>query len=75
MEEFKYLGVLFTNDRVKDLEIDLRLGQEAALMRSLYWTGLVKSALSHKAKYSVFGLHPHPHSMVMSLGMAWSSPE
>ncbi|KAL6482070.1 hypothetical protein MHYP_G00101500 [Metynnis hypsauchen] len=54
VEEFKYLGVLFTSDGKRDREIGRRLGQAAAVMRSLYRTVVVKRELSHKAKLSVY---------------------
>ncbi|KAL7853999.1 hypothetical protein AOLI_G00208430 [Acnodon oligacanthus] len=54
MEEFKYLGVLFTSDGKRDREIGRRLGQATAVMRSLYWTVVVKRELSQKVKLSVY---------------------
>ncbi|KAL6484891.1 hypothetical protein MHYP_G00069360 [Metynnis hypsauchen] len=46
--------VLFTSDGKRDREIGHRLGQVAAVMRSLYRTVVVKRELSHKAKLSVY---------------------
>ena len=46
VEEFKYLGVLFTIDR--------RIGAASAVMRSLYWSVVVKREFSRKAKLSIY---------------------
>jgi len=54
VEEFKYLGVLFTSDGRRDNEISRRLGQAAAVMQSLSQTVVVKRELSLKAKLSIF---------------------
>ncbi|KAK3507907.1 hypothetical protein QTP70_002569 [Hemibagrus guttatus] len=42
VEEFKYLGVLFTSEGRMDREIDRRIGATAAVMRSMYWSVVVK---------------------------------
>ena len=36
MEEFEYLGVLFTNEGRTEREMDRRIGAAAAVMRPLY---------------------------------------
>ncbi|KAK3566533.1 hypothetical protein QTP86_034036 [Hemibagrus guttatus] len=41
VEEFKYLGVLFTSEGSMDREIDRRIGAAAAVMRSVYWSVVV----------------------------------
>ncbi|KAK3561854.1 hypothetical protein QTP86_017487, partial [Hemibagrus guttatus] len=54
VEEFKYLGVLFTSEGRMDREIDRRIGAAAAVMRSMYWSVVVKKELSRKAKLSIY---------------------
>ncbi|KAK3572560.1 hypothetical protein QTP86_000430 [Hemibagrus guttatus] len=53
VEEFKYLGVLFTSEGRMDREIDRRIGAAAAVMRSMYQSVVVKKELSQKAKLSI----------------------
>ncbi|KAI3377130.1 hypothetical protein L3Q82_000319 [Scortum barcoo] len=38
VEEFKYLGVLFTSEGKMEREIDRRIGAASAVMRSVYRT-------------------------------------
>ncbi|KAK3566414.1 hypothetical protein QTP86_032266 [Hemibagrus guttatus] len=54
VEEFKYLGVLFTSEGRMDHEIDRRIGAAAAVMRSMYRPVVVKKKLSRKAKLSIY---------------------
>ncbi|KAK3516473.1 hypothetical protein QTP70_016707, partial [Hemibagrus guttatus] len=54
VEEFKYLGVLFTSEGRMDCEIDRRIGAAAAVMRSMYRSVVVKKELSQKAKLSIY---------------------
>uniref|UniRef100_A0A3B3BLN8 Reverse transcriptase domain-containing protein n=2 Tax=Oryzias melastigma TaxID=30732 RepID=A0A3B3BLN8_ORYME len=54
VEEFKYLGVLFTSDGRSEREIDRRIGAASAIMRSLYRSVVVKRELSQKAKLSIY---------------------
>ncbi|KAK3525020.1 hypothetical protein QTP86_013357 [Hemibagrus guttatus] len=54
VEEFKYLGVLFTSEGRMDCEIDRRIGAAATLMRSMYRSVVVKKELSRKAKLSIY---------------------
>ncbi|KAK3527587.1 hypothetical protein QTP86_026892, partial [Hemibagrus guttatus] len=54
VEEFKYLGVLFTSEGRMDREIDRRIGAAAAVMWSMYWSVVVKKELSRKAKLSIY---------------------
>ncbi|KAK3544073.1 hypothetical protein QTP86_001044 [Hemibagrus guttatus] len=54
VEEFKYLGVLFTSEGRMDYEIDRRIGAVAAVMRSMYRSVVVKKELSRKAKLSIY---------------------
>ncbi|KAI3367070.1 hypothetical protein L3Q82_009271 [Scortum barcoo] len=55
VEEFKYLGVLFTSEGKMEREIDRRIGAASAVMRSVYRTVVVKKAeLSRKAKLSIY---------------------
>ncbi|KAK3574546.1 hypothetical protein QTP86_009546 [Hemibagrus guttatus] len=56
VEEFKYLGVLFTSEGRMDREIDRRIGAAAAVMRSMYRSVVVKKELSRKAKLSIYQL-------------------
>ncbi|KAI3366592.1 hypothetical protein L3Q82_009277 [Scortum barcoo] len=49
VEEFKYLGVLFTSEGKMEREIDRRIGAASAVMRSVYRTvNVVKKELSRK---------------------------
>ncbi|KAI3352252.1 hypothetical protein L3Q82_005230 [Scortum barcoo] len=65
VEEFKYLGVLFTSEGKIEREIDRRIGAASAVMRSVYRTVVVKKEeLSRKAKLSIYrsvNLRSHPH--------------
>ncbi|KAK3529892.1 hypothetical protein QTP86_007210 [Hemibagrus guttatus] len=54
VEEFKYLGVLFTSEGKMDREIDRRIGAAAAVMRSMYRPPVMKKELSRKAKLSIY---------------------
>ncbi|KAI3367105.1 hypothetical protein L3Q82_008170 [Scortum barcoo] len=54
VEEFKYLGVLFTSEGKMEREIDRRIGAASAVMRSVYRTVVVKKELSRKAKLSIY---------------------
>ncbi|KAK3569468.1 hypothetical protein QTP86_031437, partial [Hemibagrus guttatus] len=54
VEEFMYLGVLFTSEGRMDREIDRRIGAAAAVMRSMYRSVVVKKELSRKAKLSIY---------------------
>ncbi|KAK3517140.1 hypothetical protein QTP86_003932 [Hemibagrus guttatus] len=54
VEEFKYLGVLFTSEGRMDREIDRWIGAAAAVMRSMYRSVVVKKELSRKAKLSIY---------------------
>ena len=54
VEEFKYLGVLFTSEGRTECEIDRWIGAAAAVMRSLYWSVVVKRELSRMSKLSIY---------------------
>ncbi|KAK3552841.1 hypothetical protein QTP86_022544 [Hemibagrus guttatus] len=54
VEEFKYLGVLFTSEGRMDCEIDRRIGAAAAVMWSMYRSVVVKKELSRKVKLSIY---------------------
>ncbi|KAK3526805.1 hypothetical protein QTP70_033550 [Hemibagrus guttatus] len=54
VEEFKYLGVLFTSEGRMDREIDRRIGAAAAVMWSMYQSVVVKKELSRKAKLLIY---------------------
>jgi len=50
VEEFKYLGVLFTNEGRMEREIDRRIGAASAVLRALHRPVVVKKELSQKVK-------------------------
>ncbi|KAM4551690.1 putative transposon-derived protein F52C9.6 isoform 1-T3 [Odontesthes bonariensis] len=54
LEEFKYLGVLFTSEGRMEQEIDRRIGAASAVMRALHRPVVVKKELSQKAKLSIY---------------------
>ena len=54
VEEFKYLGILFTSEGRMEREIDRRIGAAAAVLRSLNRSVVVKRELSRKAKLSIY---------------------
>ncbi|TWW64273.1 hypothetical protein D4764_03G0012810 [Takifugu flavidus] len=54
VEEFKYLGVLFTSEGRMEQEIDRRIGAASAVMRTLHRSVVVKRELSRKAKLSIY---------------------
>ncbi|KAK0146684.1 Craniofacial development protein 2 [Merluccius polli] len=54
VEEFKYLGVLFTSEGRMEREIDRRIGAASAVMRTLHRSVVVKRELSRKAKLSMY---------------------
>ncbi|KAK3515996.1 hypothetical protein QTP70_000711 [Hemibagrus guttatus] len=54
VEEFKYLGVLFTSEGRMDREIDRWIGAAAAVTWSTYWSVVVKKELSRKTKLSIY---------------------
>ncbi|KAK3563883.1 hypothetical protein QTP86_004822 [Hemibagrus guttatus] len=54
VEEFKYLGVLFTSEGRMNREIDRRISAAAAVMQSMYQSVVVKKELSRKAKLSIY---------------------
>uniref|UniRef100_A0A8C6W0Z1 Reverse transcriptase domain-containing protein n=1 Tax=Nothobranchius furzeri TaxID=105023 RepID=A0A8C6W0Z1_NOTFU len=56
VEEFKYLGVLFTSEGKLEREINRRIGAASAVMRALYRSVVVKRELSQKAKLSIYRL-------------------
>ena len=54
VEEFKYVGVLFTSEGRKEREIDRRIGAASAVMRALHRSVVVKRELSRKAKLLIY---------------------
>ncbi|TWW52999.1 R2DM Retrovirus-related Pol polyprotein from type II retrotransposable element, partial [Takifugu flavidus] len=54
VEEFKYLGVLFTSEGRMEREIDRRIGAASTVMRALHRSVVVKRELSQKAKLSIY---------------------
>ena len=54
VEEFRYLGILFTSEGRMEREVDRRIGAASAVMRALRRSVLVKRELSRKAKLSVY---------------------
>ncbi|KAK3507901.1 hypothetical protein QTP70_002530 [Hemibagrus guttatus] len=62
VEEFKYLGVLFTSEGRMDGEIDRQIGAVAAVMRSMYRSIVVKNTVSDASGTSPWGGVPSmPH--------------
>ncbi|XP_057696067.1 uncharacterized protein LOC130918404 [Corythoichthys intestinalis] len=54
VEEFKYLGILFTSEGRSEREIDRRIGAASAVLRALNQSLVVKRELSRKAKLSIY---------------------
>ncbi|TWW53707.1 hypothetical protein D4764_0113540, partial [Takifugu flavidus] len=54
VEEFKYLGVLFTSEGRMEQEIDRWISAASAVMRTLHRSVVVKRELSQKAKLSIY---------------------
>ncbi len=54
VEEFKYLGVLFMSKGSMERVIDRWIGAASAVMRSMYWSVVVKKEMSCKAKLSIY---------------------
>ncbi|TWW70927.1 hypothetical protein D4764_17G0004100 [Takifugu flavidus] len=54
VEEFKYLGILFTSEGRMEREIDRRIRAVSAVMRVLNQSVVVKKELSRKAKLSIY---------------------
>ncbi|KAK0147792.1 Craniofacial development protein 2 [Merluccius polli] len=54
VEEFKYLGVLFTSEGRMEQEIDRQIGAASAVMWTLHGSVVVKRELSQKAKLSIY---------------------
>ncbi|TWW70803.1 R2DM Retrovirus-related Pol polyprotein from type II retrotransposable element [Takifugu flavidus] len=53
VEEFKYLGILFTSEGRMEWEIDRQIGAASAVMRALNRSVVVKKELSRKARLSI----------------------
>ncbi|TWW56294.1 hypothetical protein D4764_08G0002810 [Takifugu flavidus] len=54
VEEFKYLGILFTSEGRMKREIDRRIGAASAVMWALNRSAVVKRELSRKARLSIY---------------------
>ena len=54
MEEFKYLGFLFTSEGRMEREFDRQIGAASAVMRALNLSIVVKKELSQKARLSIY---------------------
>ena len=54
VEEFKYLGVLFTSEGKMQHEIDGQIGAASTVMRMLKQSVVMKRELSRKAKLSIY---------------------
>ncbi|KAK3568587.1 hypothetical protein QTP86_009401 [Hemibagrus guttatus] len=61
VEEFKYLGVLFTSEGRMDREIDRWIGAAAAVMWSMYQSVLVKKELRGEALDLPVNLRSYSH--------------
>ncbi|CAN9506880.1 unnamed protein product [Ophioblennius macclurei] len=53
VEEFKYLGILFTSEGRMEQEVDRRIGAASTVMRTLNRSAVMKKELSRKAKLSI----------------------
>ncbi|KAI3363494.1 hypothetical protein L3Q82_011586 [Scortum barcoo] len=69
VEEFKYLGVLFTSEGKMEREIDRRIGAASAVMRSVYRTVVVKKELSRKFEALDLPVNLRSH---LTYGHLWS---
>jgi len=56
VEEFKYLGTLFTSDGKWEQEMERQIGASSAVMRALLWSVVVKREVSQKGKLSIYWL-------------------
>ncbi|CAM1312533.1 Uncharacterised protein r2_g2296 [Pycnogonum litorale] len=54
LEKFEYLGVVFTSDGRRDIELDTRMSAAGAIMRQLQRSVLLSRELGVKAKLAVF---------------------
>ncbi|TWW64140.1 hypothetical protein D4764_03G0011480 [Takifugu flavidus] len=54
VEEFKYLGILFTSEGRMEREIDRRIAAASAVMQALNRSIVVKKELSQKARLSIY---------------------
>ena len=54
MEEFKYLGVLFTIEGTIQQEVDRRIRAASAVMKTLKRSVVVKRELSQKTKLLIY---------------------
>lgn len=54
VEKFKYFKVLFTSKSKREREIDRHVSARPAVMRTLYWSVVVKKNLSHMANLPVY---------------------
>ena len=60
LRNFKYLGVLFSDDGKQDGEIDRRIGAATSVLPSLYRSIVTKAELSTKAKMAIFKIVYRP---------------
>ena len=68
VEEFKYLGVLFTSEGRLEREIDRQIGATSVVMQTLHRSVVVKRELSRKAKLSIYQSIFLPALTIMSFG-------
>ncbi|CAM1319476.1 Uncharacterised protein r2_g2780 [Pycnogonum litorale] len=54
VEKFKYLGVVFTSDGRRDIELDTRIAAAGAVMRQLQRLVLLRRELGVRGKLAVF---------------------
>jgi len=54
VETFKYLGVVFTGDGIRNKGIDARIGKANPFLLELYCSAVTKRELSGTTKLSVF---------------------
>jgi len=70
VENFQYLGVIFTSDGRWNREVDTRIGKAKAILRVLYCSAVIKRELSNTTKLSIlksFFFRSSP--MVINLGI------
>ena len=66
VEEFKYLGVLFTSEGKMECEADRRISVASAVMRALYLTVVVKKEPEPEGKALNLPVSLHPNSHIWS---------
>ncbi|KAI3362441.1 hypothetical protein L3Q82_012244 [Scortum barcoo] len=68
VEEFKYLGVLFTSEGKIEREIDRRIGAASAVMRSVYRTVVVKKRAESKGEAARLSIYRSIYAPTLTYG-------